>query len=54
MYSLLIKRVQGTIQANFPFLRRIETDQIEQLTRGISYAEVKYGEGQLKFIAQKS
>ena len=35
-------------------LRGVETDQIEQLTRGISYAEVKYGEGQLKFIAQKS
>tara|TARA_Y100000294_G_C8547077_1_gene333646 strand:- start:918 stop:1121 length:204 start_codon:yes stop_codon:yes gene_type:complete len=35
-------------------LRGIETDQIEQLTRGIPYAEVKYGEGQLKFIAKKS
>ena len=35
-------------------LRGVETDQTEQLTQGIPYAEVKYGEGQLKFIAQKS
>ncbi len=30
--------------------RGISTDQIEQITQGIPYAEIKYGEGQLKFL----
>ena len=37
----------------YQFLRGVETDQIEQVTMDIPYAEVKYGEAQLKFIAEK-
>ena len=37
----------------YQFLRGVETDQIEQVTMGIPYAEAKYGEAQLKFIAEK-
>jgi SAM-dependent methyltransferase len=32
-------------------MRGIATDQIEQVSAGIPYAEVKYGEAQLKFLA---
>ena len=33
--------------------RGVESDQIEQVTNGLPYAEVKYGEAQLKFICDK-
>ena len=32
--------------------RGIETDQIEMISSGLAYANVKYGEGQLKFICK--
>jgi len=34
-------------------LRGVEIDAIEQITAGRPYASAKYGEGQLKYIAQK-
>ena len=34
--------------------RGVDIDQIEQVSRGINYAEVKYGEAQLKFLATRS
>ena len=37
----------------FQLKRGVETDQIEQVTNGIPYADVKYGEAQLKFISEK-
>jgi len=33
--------------------RGVASDQIEQISAGLPYAEIKYGEGQLKFIAIK-
>lgn len=33
--------------------RGVATDQIEQISTGLPYAEVKYGEGQLKYLAKK-
>jgi len=33
--------------------RGVQTDQIEQISSGLPYAELKYGDGQLKFIAEK-
>lgn len=32
--------------------RGVDIDQIEQISQGIPYAEVKYGEGQLKYICR--
>ena len=34
-------------------LRGVSSDQIEQVSTGIPYADVKYGEAQLKFICKK-
>lgn len=34
-------------------LRGVEVDSIEQITIGAPFAEVKYGEGQLKYLARK-
>lgn len=34
-------------------IRGVAIDQIEQVSAGLPYAEVKYGEAQLKFLAQK-
>jgi ubiquinone/menaquinone biosynthesis C-methylase UbiE len=33
--------------------RGVSIDQIEQITTGLPYAEIKYGEGQLKYLAKK-
>lgn len=34
--------------------RGVDIDQIEQVSRGINYAEIKYGEAQLKFLATRA
>ena len=33
--------------------RGVAIDQIEQISTGLHYAEVKYGEAQLKFLTRK-
>jgi hypothetical protein len=33
--------------------RGVATDQIEQVTVGLPYARVKYGEAQLKYLATR-
>ena len=32
--------------------RGLKIDHIEQITTGLPYAKIKYGEGQLKFLAK--
>lgn len=38
----------------FQMKRGVATDQIEQITTGLPYASIKYGEGQLKYLATKA
>ena len=34
-------------------MRGVDIDQIEQVSKGLPYAKIKYGEAQLKFLAVK-
>ena len=35
-------------------LRGVEIDQIEQISKGMPFADIKYGEGQIKVICEKN
>ena len=49
----LIDLLQASNFANIVQLKRgIDTDQIEQITQGLPFGEIKYGESQLKIIAK--
>ena len=49
--ALLTRNGFGELQL---LTRGIETDFCEKIARGSSFAEVKYGEGQLKYLAKKA
>ena len=48
--ALLVKYGFGDIRQ---LIRGVAIDQIEQISNGLPFADVKYGEGQLKFLATK-